>query len=168
VSAGEHSRLPLPASGVWSQAKLSLSADADVLYLTARGVHASSHLYVSESHEAKEVSVAVFVQHRRARSLSRATVCRLSRGSGEMGVGIFVCRLYLLYHFPNVDSRPCRLHLIGICPGSHMKRTCASSSKWNFPPYTMQFVTYRLSTRTYPCSRRTWVTYRLSALVMSI
>jgi hypothetical protein len=96
VSGSEHQRLSPTASGAWLQARLNLPTDADGLYLLARGARASGELYIRESHEASNVSVTVFVHHRDEGALSHAAVCRLNRGDGQMGVGIFVCSLYTL------------------------------------------------------------------------
>ncbi|KAI0002406.1 hypothetical protein BJV74DRAFT_815652 [Russula compacta] len=106
VSGQEHPRLPLFGSGAWSQARLNLSAGADALYLVARGALASGNLYVSESHEGSDVSVRVFVHHRDAESLSRASVCRLRRDGGQMGVGIFTpLNRYMLWPTRGRDLR---------------------------------------------------------------
>ena len=96
VSGREYPRLPLLGSGAWSQARVNLSVSADALYLTARGALASGNLYVSVSHEGSDVSIRVFVHHRDGESLSRASVCRLGRDSGQIGVGIFVRCLYTI------------------------------------------------------------------------
>jgi hypothetical protein len=62
----------------------------DTLYFVAHGPLASGNLYVSESTEVKDVSVKVFVHHRGSKALSRSAACQLSRGKGQVGVGIFV------------------------------------------------------------------------------
>jgi hypothetical protein len=90
VSDPIHPRLPRFTSGAWSQAGLILPPDADGLYLTTRGAFSSGNLYVSESNETKDISVKVFVHHHGVRSFTRASVCRLSRDDGQIGVGIFV------------------------------------------------------------------------------
>jgi hypothetical protein len=77
---------------MWSQARLNLSADAHALYFIARGAMKSGAFYVGESHDAKDVSVTVFVHHRDEDTLSHASVCRLSREDGQIGVGLFVRR----------------------------------------------------------------------------
>ena len=165
VTGPEHPRLSPSTSGAWSQARINLPIEADALYLTARGALASGDVYVRESHEAEDMSVTVFVSHRGKRALSHATVCRLSRDGGEMGVGIFVRSSYLLYHFLGIDLSSRRLHFHILCPGTHEAATCDSSLKSNFPPVVVQFGIYRLSMRTYPGSPWPWVTYRVSALV---
>ena len=76
--------------GSWSEASFSLPLNMDTLYLVSRSPLASGKLYVSESPEGKDVSVKVLVNHRGSKALSRATVCQLSRGDGQVGVGIFV------------------------------------------------------------------------------
>lgn len=80
---------PMPF-GSWSEASFSLPLNMNTLYLVSRGPLASGKLYVSESPEGKDVSVKVLVNHRGSKALSRATVCQLSRGDGQVGVGIFV------------------------------------------------------------------------------
>lgn len=162
-SAPEHRRLSRTASGAWSQARLNLPTDADALYLLARGARMSGELYVSESPEANHVSVTVFVYHRDEGTLSRGTICRLSRGDGQMGVGIFVCRLYMLCYFQGIDMSSCSHHFHVVCLGTLEEVAYISSSTWGFPPVMAQFGIYRLSMRTYPCSPWTWVTYRPSA-----
>jgi len=93
IPGSEHHRRPsLAASNVWSQARLNLSIDAHALYLVSRGAMKSGAFYVGESHDAKDVSVTVFVHHRGEDTLAHARVCRLSREGGQMGVGLFVRR----------------------------------------------------------------------------
>ena len=77
---------------MWSQARLNLSTDAHALYLIARGAMKSGAFYVGESHDATDVSVTVFVHHRDEHTLSHASICRLSREGGQIGVGLFVRR----------------------------------------------------------------------------
>jgi hypothetical protein len=98
-SGPKHRSISLTEHGAWSQARVDLPTNADALYFLTRGGRASGDFYVTESHEANDVSVKVFVNHRDESSLSRATVCQLGRDGGQMGVGIFVCRLYTLYYF---------------------------------------------------------------------
>jgi hypothetical protein len=150
VSAPEHRRLPRTVSGVWSQAKLNLPTDADALYLIARGARMSGDLYVSESPEAN-VSVTVSVYHRNEGILSHGTICRLSRSGGQMGVGIFVCRLYKLFYFQGIDLSSCSHHFHVAFPGTLEEAAYISSSTCGFPPVMAQFGIYRLSMWTYPC-----------------
>jgi hypothetical protein len=111
---------------MWSQARLNLSTDAHALYLIARGAMKSGAFYVGESHDAKDVSVTVFVHHHDEGTLSHASVCRLSREDGQIGVGLFVRRP--MYLFWSIDFCPCRLRLRVICPGTLEGMTRASSS----------------------------------------
>jgi hypothetical protein len=83
-------RLPSIPFGSWSQSSFSLPVNMDTLYLVSHGSLAAGDLYVSESPEGKDVSVKVFVHHRGSKALSRAAACQLSRGDGQVGVGIFV------------------------------------------------------------------------------
>ena len=93
IPGSEHHRRPsLSSSNMWSQARLNLSTDAHALYLIARGAMKSGAFYVGESHDAKDVSVTIFVHHRDEDTLSHAGVCRLSREDGQIGVGLFVRR----------------------------------------------------------------------------
>ena len=166
VSAPEHRRLSRAASGAWSKARLNLPTDADALYLVARGARMSGELYVSESPEANNVSVTVFVYHRDEDTLSRGTICWLSRGGGQAGVGIFVCCLYTLCYFRGIDLSSCSRHFHVACPGTLEEVAYISSSTWGFPQVMAQFGIYHLSMQTYPCLPWQWVTYRLSALAM--
>jgi len=86
LSGREHPRL---GSGAWSRATVDLPTDANGLYLMSRGARASGTLHVSESRDAKDVSVKIFVNHPYSEKLSHASVCRLSQDDGQMGVGIF-------------------------------------------------------------------------------
>ena len=91
IPGSEHHRRPsLSAPNTWSWTRLNLSTDAHALYFIARGTMKSGDLYVSESHDAKDVSVTVFVHHRNEDTLAHTSVCRLSREGGQMGVGLFV------------------------------------------------------------------------------
>ncbi|KAH9067777.1 hypothetical protein EDB87DRAFT_1678160 [Lactarius vividus] len=101
VSDRAHPWLPSRPFGSWSRVSLSLPVDSDALYLVARGALASGDLYVSESPEVKDVYVKVFVHHRGSIALSRATVCQLSRGDGQVGVGIFTPRRW---YIPSRDT----------------------------------------------------------------
>jgi len=102
ASGREHPRLPRVGSGAWSQASIELPTDAGGLYLISRGARASGTLYVSESREAKDVSVKVFVNHHPGPgTLSHTSVCQLSQDGGQMGVGIFVRRSNLSYRLPH-------------------------------------------------------------------
>ncbi|KAI9465136.1 hypothetical protein BJY52DRAFT_1164758 [Lactarius psammicola] len=87
-----HPLLPSRPFGSWSRASFSLPVDIDTLYLVAHGALASGDLYVSESVTGKDVLVKVFVHYRDSNALSRATVCQLSRGNRQVGVGIFTPR----------------------------------------------------------------------------
>ncbi|KAI0300461.1 hypothetical protein B0F90DRAFT_1723111 [Multifurca ochricompacta] len=91
ISDRIHPPLPQFSSGAWSSAKFNLPADVGV-YFVAHGVLASGDLYVRESYEAKDISVKVFMRHRGAEVLSRATICQLSRDDGQIGIGIFTPR----------------------------------------------------------------------------
>ncbi len=90
VSDRAHPHLPPRSFGSWSHASFNLPVDINSLYLVSRGPPASGDLYVSESPKRSDVSVKVFVHHLNSRALSRATVCQLSRGDGQVGLGIFV------------------------------------------------------------------------------
>jgi hypothetical protein len=90
VSDRAHPHLPSRQFGSWSQANFDLPATIDSFYLVSHGAHASGDLYVTESRKGKDISVKVFIHHRGSNALSRATVCQLSRGDGQVGVGIFV------------------------------------------------------------------------------
>jgi hypothetical protein len=81
----------------------------DTLYLVSHGSLAAGDLYVSESPEGKDVSVKVFVHHRGSKALSRAAACQLSRGDGQVGVGIFTSRPWFI-HWP-IPSRDA-LHFV--------------------------------------------------------
>ncbi|KAH9047285.1 hypothetical protein EDB84DRAFT_1462114 [Lactarius hengduanensis] len=101
VSDRAHPWLPSRPFGSWSRASFSLPVHSDALYLIAHGALASGDLYVSESPEVKDVSVKVFAHHRGSIALSRATVCQLSRGDGQVGVGIFTPRRW---YIPSRDT----------------------------------------------------------------
>ena len=121
IPGSEHHRRPsLAASNMWSQARLNLSIDAHALYLVSRGAMKSGAFYVGESHDAKDVSVTVFVHHRDEDTLARASVCRLSREGGQMGVGLFVrrpiCCIFfecLFLHMQTSSSRHMPWHARG-------------------------------------------------------
>ncbi|KAH9042745.1 hypothetical protein EDB85DRAFT_1916640 [Lactarius pseudohatsudake] len=100
VEDGDIDNCPSPF-GSWSRASFSLPVHSDALYLVAHGALASGDLYVSESPEVKDVSVKVFAHHRGSIALSRATVCQLSRGDGQVGVGIFTPRRW---YIPSRDT----------------------------------------------------------------
>ncbi|KAF8271095.1 hypothetical protein EI94DRAFT_1721330 [Lactarius quietus] len=100
-----HSHLPSIPFGSWSQASFSLPVDLDSLYLVAHGPLASGDLYVSESPEVKDMSVKVFAHHRGSKALSRAAACQLSRGDGQVGVGIFTRRRrFINWPIPSRDG----------------------------------------------------------------
>ncbi|KAI9441484.1 hypothetical protein H4582DRAFT_1810952 [Lactarius indigo] len=101
VSDRAHPWLPSRPFGSWSRASFSLPVDSDALYLVSHGALASGDLYVSESPEVKDVSVKVFVHHRGSIALSRGTACQLSRGDGQVGVGIYTPRRWF---FPSRDA----------------------------------------------------------------
>ena len=90
VSDRVHPHLPYRPFGSWSQASFSLPATIDTLYLVSHGARASGNLYVTESRQGRDISVKVFVNHRGSNALSHAATCQLSRGDGQVGVGIFV------------------------------------------------------------------------------
>ncbi|KAH9177519.1 hypothetical protein EDB89DRAFT_1933049 [Lactarius sanguifluus] len=94
VSDRAHPWLPSRPFGSWSRASFSLPVDSDALYLVARGSPCIRRLV-------KDVSVKVFVHHRGSIALSRATVCQLSRGDGQVGVGIFTPRRW---YIPSRDT----------------------------------------------------------------
>ena len=112
VSDRAHPQLPSRPFGSWSRASFSLPVNSDALYLIARGALASGDLYVSESPEGKDVSVKVFVNYRGSNALSRGTVCQLSRGNRQVGVGIFVS--WLMSARQIIDYSLSRLPVNGI------------------------------------------------------
>ena len=91
----------------------------DALYLVSHGPLASGDLYVSESPEGEDVSVKVFVHHRGLKALSRATACQLSRGGGQVGVGVFVRWLVLTRQI--IDYSSSRLPVDGFSTGPYLQ-----------------------------------------------
>ncbi len=112
VSDRAHPQLPSRPFGLWSRASFSLPVDTDTLYFVANGALAAGDLYVSESPEGKDVSVKVFVNYRGSNALSRGTVCQLSRGNRQVGVGIFVS--WLMSARQIIDYSLSRLPVNGI------------------------------------------------------
>ncbi|KAF8270932.1 hypothetical protein EI94DRAFT_1569526 [Lactarius quietus] len=105
VPHGVHPHLPYIPFGSWSQASFSLPVNLDSLYLVAHGPLASGDLYVSESPEVKDVSIKVFAHHRGSKALARAAACQLSRGDGQVGVGIYTSRpWYIKWPIPSRDG----------------------------------------------------------------
>lgn len=111
ISHRAYPRLPSIPFGSWSQASFS-PVNMDSLYLVAHGPLASGELYVSESPVGKDVSVKVFVHHRGPKALSRAAACQLSRGDGQVGVGIFV--RWLMSARQSIDYSLFRLPVDGL------------------------------------------------------
>jgi len=59
---------------------------------------------VSESRKGEDISAKVFVRHRDSKALTRAAVCQLSRGDGQVGVGIFTRQWYINWPFSSRDD----------------------------------------------------------------
>ena len=167
VSDRAHPQLPSRPFGLWSRASFSLPVDTDTLYFVANGALAAGDLYVSESPEGKDMSVKVFVHHRGSIALSRATVCQLSRGNRQVGVGIFV--RWPMSARQITDYSLSRLPVDGISTGpSHQGMPYTLWSKWSSPPVAVQFVIYHLFKRIFLCSLWTWMICLLFASVTSV
>ncbi|KAL4061668.1 hypothetical protein V8B97DRAFT_2001338 [Scleroderma yunnanense] len=71
--------------------KFTLPVDVDALYLFARGAYQHGHVRVVQSDTVDQGTVHVDVRaaYYEERALSRVTLCRLTRGSNEHGIGIY-------------------------------------------------------------------------------
>jgi hypothetical protein len=70
----------------------NLPLDSKTLYFLASGTHAVGKIEINTSLSVKDkVVVEVMAMYERPEVAEQTQICRISRGEGENGIGLFVC-----------------------------------------------------------------------------